>query len=66
MNDITDDKLMAAAATLPTEIAPERDLWPDIEAAIAHGKVDAAVGAEGEAVEVVAVEAPAHAVAVGD
>ena len=34
MNDTTDDKLMAAAAQLPTGIAPERDLWPDIEAAI--------------------------------
>ena len=34
MNDILDDNLMAAAAGLPTEIAPERDLWPDIEAAI--------------------------------
>ena len=35
MNDKTDDHLMAAAAQLPTEIAPERDLWPDIETAIA-------------------------------
>ena len=36
MNEQLDDKLMAAAAELPTEIAPERDLWPDIEAAIAE------------------------------
>ncbi len=35
MNDKTNDKLMAAAAQLSTEITPERDLWPDIEAAIA-------------------------------
>ena len=34
MNFETDDKLMAAAAQLSTEIAPERDLWPDIEARI--------------------------------
>ena len=34
MNNETDDKLMAAAAQLSTEIAPERDLWPDIEACI--------------------------------
>jgi len=34
MNDETDDKLMAQAAQLSTEIAPERDLWPDIEAVI--------------------------------
>lgn len=32
MND--DDKLMEQAAQLATEISPERDLWPDIEAAI--------------------------------
>ena len=30
-----DDKLMEAARALETEIAPERDLWPDIENAIA-------------------------------
>ena len=36
MNEQLDDKLMAAAADLPTEIAPKRDLWPDIEAAIAE------------------------------
>jgi hypothetical protein len=36
MNDKLDDKLMAAAAELRTEIAPERDLWPNIEAAIAE------------------------------
>jgi hypothetical protein len=35
-NTQTDDKLMAEAARLQTEIAPERDLWPDIEAAIAE------------------------------
>jgi len=34
MNNETDDKLMAQAAQLSTEITPERDLWPDIEAAI--------------------------------
>ena len=30
-----DDKIMADAAKLATAIAPERDLWPDIKAAIA-------------------------------
>ncbi len=35
MNIETEDKLMSAAAQLSTEIAPERDLWPDVEAAIA-------------------------------
>ena len=35
MNIDTNDKLMVAAAQLSTEITPERDLWPDIEAAIA-------------------------------
>lgn len=35
MNEHENDKLMAAAANLQTEITPERDLWPDIEAAIA-------------------------------
>ncbi len=34
MNNETDDKLMAQAARLSTEIAPERDLWPDVAAAI--------------------------------
>ncbi len=34
MNNETEDKLMAQAAQLSTEIAPERDLWPDIAAAI--------------------------------
>ena len=34
MNNETEDKLMAQAARLSTEIAPERDLWPDIAAAI--------------------------------
>ena len=29
-----DDKLMKAARTLETDVAPERDLWPDIENAI--------------------------------
>jgi len=29
-----DDELMAAAAALGTEVAPERDLWPEIEQAI--------------------------------
>jgi len=33
MNE-TDDKLAMAARGLATEIAPERDLWPGIEAAI--------------------------------
>ena len=35
MNTNSDDKLMAEAAKLATEIAPERDLWPNIEASIA-------------------------------
>ncbi|MDX1507032.1 MAG: hypothetical protein R3358_02050 [Woeseiaceae bacterium] len=34
MNDKTDDKLMAMAAELATDIKPQRDLWPEIEAAI--------------------------------
>lgn len=38
MNDKYDDKLMAAAGKLATEISPERDLWPDIEQAIAKPK----------------------------
>jgi hypothetical protein len=40
MNEISDknfeDELMAAAAELTTEVAPERDLWPDIEQAISQ------------------------------
>jgi hypothetical protein len=31
-----DDKLMEAARALGTEVAPERDLWPEIETAIAR------------------------------
>ena len=34
MNDMKDDKLTVAARKLATEIAPQRDLWPDIEEAI--------------------------------
>jgi hypothetical protein len=34
MNETTDDKLLHDAAKLATAIAPERDLWPDIEARI--------------------------------
>lgn len=34
MTTETDDKLMARAAGLAKEMAPERDLWPGIEAAI--------------------------------
>jgi hypothetical protein len=34
MNEQENDKLMAAAAKLATGVAPERDLWPGIEAAI--------------------------------
>lgn len=33
-----DDKLMADAAKLTTEIAPERDLWPEIAAEISRPK----------------------------
>lgn len=36
MNNETDDKLMAEARKLATEIAPERDLWPAVAAAIAE------------------------------
>jgi len=37
MNDIErEDKLIAAASTLATEISPEKDLWPGIAAAIAQ------------------------------
>jgi hypothetical protein len=35
MNEEFDDKLMKDAARLATEIAPERDLWPQIAATIA-------------------------------
>ena len=39
MNDIErDDKLIAAASALSTEISPDRDLWPGIEQAIAAPK----------------------------
>jgi len=39
MNDIErEDKLIAAASTLATEISPEEDLWPGIAAAIAQPK----------------------------
>jgi hypothetical protein len=39
MNDIErDDKLIAAASALATEISPERDLWPGVEQAIATPK----------------------------
>lgn len=34
MNTETDDKLMADAARLAKAVAPERDLWPAIEASI--------------------------------
>lgn len=34
MTDSNDDKLMAAARRLSTEIAPQRDLWPGIANAI--------------------------------
>jgi len=36
MNERRDDKLTAAARRLTTEIKPQRDLWPDIERAIAE------------------------------
>ena len=35
-NQSFDDKLMEAARALETEVAPEHDLWPDIENAIAR------------------------------
>ncbi len=35
MTDRNDDKLMAEARQLATEVAPERDLWPGIAGAIA-------------------------------
>jgi hypothetical protein len=39
MNDIErDDKLIAAASSLATEISPEQDLWPGIARAIAQPK----------------------------
>lgn len=34
MNENTDEKLMDMASQLATEISPERDLWPEVEAAI--------------------------------
>ena len=36
MNAQHDDKLTTAARQLATEISPERDLWPEIESAIAN------------------------------
>jgi len=36
MNEERDDKLIAAAQQLSTEIGPERDLWPGIARAIAE------------------------------
>ena len=36
MNESFDDKLMQAAKALETEVAPERDLWPEIESSIAR------------------------------
>jgi len=36
MNEQHDDRLTAAARQLATEISPERDLWPEIESAIAN------------------------------
>lgn len=39
MNDIErDDKLITTASQLATEISPERDLWPEIEATISRPK----------------------------
>ncbi len=39
MNDIErDDKLIAAASALSTEMSPEKDLWPGIAEAIAQPK----------------------------
>ncbi|MFQ5982637.1 MAG: hypothetical protein ACE5KS_04600 [Woeseiaceae bacterium] len=35
-NQSFDDKLMQAARALETEVAPERDLWPEIESSIAR------------------------------
>ena len=42
MNDKTDNKLMEMASQLATEIKPERDLWPEIEAAIQPEKPERA------------------------
>jgi hypothetical protein len=36
MNEKHEDKLIAAARRLTTQISPERDLWPDIATAIAQ------------------------------
>lgn len=36
MTDKIDDKLLVAAKRLKTEIAPERDLWPEIAAAMSE------------------------------
>ena len=38
MNDDRDDKLIAAASRLATEISPQRDLWPGVEEAISQPK----------------------------
>ena len=38
MNDERDDKLIEAARQLTTEIRPQRDLWPEIEARITAPK----------------------------
>ena len=56
-NDVTefDDEIMQAAAGLATDVAPARDLWPDIEAAIKqparpHGSLWNSVWAQAAAV----------------
>ena len=36
MTEERDDKLMADASKLATEISPERDLWPEIEARLSE------------------------------
>lgn len=54
MIDRHEEKFMADAAKLATEIAPERDLWPDIEAGIARPAPRAGVPWYAQAAVVVA------------
>lgn len=54
MTDRHEERFMADAAKLATEIAPERDLWPDIEAEITRPAPRAGVPWYAQAAAVVA------------
>ncbi len=62
MNENFDDKLDRAARRLATEIAPERDLWPGIEQAIAVPQPARRASALGRAAAVVLLVAASSAV----